>query len=146
MKISTRGRYALRCMLNMALKQDEKAKPISRISEQEGISSNYIEQLFLQLKKGGLIESKRGRGGGYKLARKPARIPVSEIIEIVEGPIIAVDCVENGKCERYEICATKYLWEILSSKLNEVLDGITLRDMCEIARDELNGDIENKLT
>jgi Rrf2 family protein len=145
MKISTKGRYAVRCMLNLAIHQDSDAIPISRIAAQEDISPNYIEQLFLQLKKKGLVKSQRGRGGGYKLARKPARIPVSEIIEEVEGPIVTVSCVIDGECDRYDICTTKYLWEILSNKIKDILDDTTLQDLCDMARDRMGGDVKHKL-
>ncbi|MDA3792836.1 MAG: Rrf2 family transcriptional regulator [Elusimicrobia bacterium] len=145
MKISTKGRYAVRCMLNLAIHQEIKSIPVARIAKQEDISPNYIEQLFLQLKNKGLVKSQRGRGGGYKLAKKPSQIPISEIIEEVEGPIVTVSCIIDGDCDRYDICTTKYLWQILSNKIKEILDETTLQDLCEMARDKMGGDIKHKL-
>ena len=146
MKISTKGRYAVRCVLNLAIHRSEDSIPISRISKQENISANYIEQLFLKLKKEGLVISVRGRNGGYRIGKKPQHIKITQIIEAVEGPIIASDCVVSDDCARYDICTTKYLWKILSKKVKEVLDKISLQDLCNMARDKFTGDLKHKLT
>jgi Rrf2 family protein len=144
MKISTKGRYAMRCILNLAIHQAEESIPISRIAEQEDISSNYIEQLFLKLKNRGLVRSVRGRSGGYILAKKPEQITVADVIEAAEGPLLNVACLEKG-CERYEICTTKFLWEIVSKKIKYILTSTTLSDLCDMARDKMGGDLKHKL-
>ncbi|MGM0568189.1 MAG: RrF2 family transcriptional regulator [Elusimicrobiota bacterium] len=146
MKISTKGRYAVRCMLNLAIHGGEPSVPVSRISKEEDISANYIEQLFLKLKKAGLVESVRGRSGGYRLLKEPEEITAAGIIEAVEGPIVTVDCVREGNCERYDACTTKYLWEVLSKKIEEVLGNTTLKDLCDTARDKMGGDLEHRLS
>jgi len=138
MKISTKGRYAVRCMLNLAVNQTDGSVSVSKIAEQEKISSNYIEQLFLKLKEKNLVKSVRGRSGGYKLAGAPGKITMAQVIEAVEGPIVAVDCVRSRNCERYEGCITKYLWELLSDKIKEALDKTTLQDLLDIARDKMS--------
>ncbi len=146
MKISTRGRYAVRCMLNLAIHSSEDSVPVSRISKQEGISANYIEQLFLKLKKKKLVTSIRGRSGGYRLMKNPSDINIAEIIEAVEGPIATVHCVTKGECKRYKMCTTKFLWETLSIKIKEMLEKTTLKDLCDTARDKMGGELEHKLT
>ncbi len=146
MKISTRGRYAVRCMLNLAIHSSEDSVPVSRISKQEGISANYIEQLFLKLKKQKLVTSVRGRSGGYSLLKDPADINIAEIIEAVEGPIVTVHCVSTGKCKRYKVCTTKFLWEALSAKIKNLLEKTTLKDLCDTARDKMGGELDHKLT
>ncbi len=132
-------------MLNLAIHAKDGTVPISRIAAQEEISPNYIEQLFLKLKEHGLVESIRGRSGGYKLSKPPKKITVAEIITAVEGPIKAVSCAFNGNCKRYEICTTKFLWEQLSRKINSLLEDITLQDLCEMGREKMSGDLGHKL-
>ncbi len=146
MRISTKGRYAVRCMINLAIHGPVESVPISRISKEEGISANYIEQLFLKLKQNNLLESIRGRSGGYRLLRSPDKINIADIIEAVEGPIVAVHCVADGDCSRYDICTTKFLWRMLTEKIRGVLEQTTLKDLCDTARDEMGGDLAHKLS
>jgi len=137
MKISTQGRYTVRCVLNVALRGRNVAVPISEISREEEISSNYIEQLFLKLKERGIMSSVRGRNGGYRLSRDTAEISIAEIIEAVEGPIVTVECIKTGDCERMNICTTKFLWEKISKEISDILAGISLADMCVMARNAM---------
>lgn len=141
MKLSTRGRYALRAMIELASLQGNKSNPISlrEISIQQDISLTYLEQLFNKLKKAHLVKSVRGVEGGYLLALNPDQISVADIIRAVEGPILIVDCVmkhtqNTGKvgerCARLNNCITKSLWEELTVAINQILENKTLKDLC----------------
>ncbi|MFC2061931.1 RrF2 family transcriptional regulator [Elusimicrobiota bacterium] len=144
MKLTTKGRYAVRCMLHLALNNSGRTVPVSKIAQHDTISSNYVEQLFLMLNKKGLIESVRGRNGGYRLAEKPENISMAKIIEVVEGPIVTVECSsEKKKCKRYSSCDTKYLWEAVSERVKNVLDDINLKDLCCMLNDGVKGETVN---
>ena len=146
MRLSTRGRYALRAMIDLALHADE--GPVLRrdIAERQEISAHYIVQLFVKLRRAGLIESVRGPGGGYILAQSADQIKVGDIIRTVEGPIALVHCVapqQEAACHRVDSCVTHLLWKRLSDKVAEVLDSVTLKDLCDQAR-ELEGALSNR--
>jgi Rrf2 family cysteine metabolism transcriptional repressor len=141
MRLSTRGRYALRAMIDLALHSDEGPILRSDIAERQEVSAHYIEQLFVKLRRAGLIESFRGPGGGYILAKDADQIKAGDIIRTVEGPIALVHCVapqQEAACHRVHNCVTHLLWKRLSDKVAEVLDSVTLRELCDQAR-ELNG-------
>lgn len=140
MQLSTKGRYAVRAMLDLALNQKEAPISIGDISRRQEISSQYIEQLLYKLKKKGLVKSVRGSRGGYELARDPKDITAGDIIRVVEGPIDPVYCVnpeefKKEECHRAELCATHVLWVTLGEKIAEVLDGTTLDDLCKVANE-----------
>ncbi len=146
MRLSTRGRYALRAMIDLALHADE--GPVLRrdIAERQEISAHYIVQLFVKLRRAGLIESVRGPGGGYILAQSADQIRAGDIIRTVEGPIALVHCVapqQETACHRVDNCVTHLLWKRLSDKVAEVLDSVTLKDLCDQAR-ELEGALSNR--
>ncbi len=131
-RISTRGRYALRAMVDLARHGD--AGPVARqaIAEREDISAAYVAQLFRELTEVGLVEGVRGPGGGYRLTRPAAGITAREIVEAVEGPLALVSCVkpdETPGCHRVKECATRPLWKDLSEKMSEVLSSVTLDDL-----------------
>ncbi len=133
MRLSTKGRYAVRAMVDLALHAQE--GPVSRadIARRQGISPAYIAHLFTRLQQAGLIRSVRGRGGGYVLGRDPARIPVSEIVRAAEGPVALTDCTAPGGetiCPRAPRCVTRRLWVRAAEALVETLDGVTLADLC----------------
>ena len=145
MKLSTRGRYALRAMIDLAQIQCNNSKPISLrdISIRQEISLQYLEQLFNKLKKANLVKSTRGAGGGYLLAKEAKKINAGEIISAVEGPIVLVDCLladqknkKNSpkKCKKIEDCAIKILLEEVAKKINEKLDSTSLKDLCTITQ------------
>ena len=141
MRLSTRGRYALRAMIDLALHADEGPVLRSDIAERQEVSADYIEQLFVKLRRAGLIESVRGPGGGYILAKSADQIRAGDIIRTVEGPIALVHCVapqQEDACHRVDSCVTHLLWKRLSDKVAEVLDSVTLTDLCDQAR-ELEG-------
>jgi Rrf2 family protein len=145
MKLSTRGRYALRAMIDLAQIQRNNSKPISLrdISIRQEISLQYLEQLFNKLKKANLVKSTRGAGGGYLLAKEAKKINAGEIISAVEGPIVLVDCLlvdqknkKNSpkKCKKIEDCAIKILLEEVAKKINEKLGSTSLKDLCAITQ------------
>ena len=145
MRLSTRGRYALRAMIDLALHADEGPVLRSDIAERQEISAHYIVQLFVKLKRAGLIESVKGPGGGYILVQSTDQIRAGDIIRTVEGPIALVHCVvprQEAVCHRVDNCVTHLLWKRLSDKVAEVLDSVTLKDLCDQAR-ELEGALSN---
>lgn len=136
MKLSTRGRYGLRAMLDIAINQGDGPITLHSISERQGISVGYLEQLMVPLKKEGLIRSVRGAQGGYLLARGPDKITVGDIIRALEGPIAPVACVSEDypeECDRAEGCVTRLVWAKVRDSIAEVLDSLTLADLIEEA-------------
>ena len=137
MHISTRGRYALRALLDVALHLEDGPVSRSEISARQDISAEYIAQLFRGLAAAGLVRGVKGPGGGYVLARDVAEIRVGDVIRAVEGPIATVNCVQPNilpTCERMDMCVTHQLWVELSNSIAGFLDSITLLDLCQRAR------------
>lgn len=135
-KLSTKGRYGTRLMLNLALHYNEgkEAVVLKNISKEEDLSIRYLEQIVIPLKINKLVKSLRGAGGGYKLARDPSRITVCEIIEVLEGSCALVDCVEDpDNCERMTECATHEVWNEASDLLKNYFESKTLQDLVAIA-------------
>ena len=133
MQVSTRGRYALRALLDVALHADK--GPVSRgdIAARQEISAEYIAQLFRSLAAAELVKGVKGPGGGYVLARDPRTIRVGDIVRAVEGPIAAVHCVTPDACppcHRMDGCVARLLWTELSQAIAEFLDAVTLQDLC----------------
>ena len=136
MQISTKGRYALRAMIDLGLHMDQAPVLRKDIAERQEISLHYIAQLFVELRKAGLIESVKGPGGGYVLAQDADKIRVGDIIRAVEGPIALVQCVgpnPEDACQRMDGCAAYLLWKRLSETIEEVLDSVTLKALCDQA-------------
>ena len=130
MKISTKGRYALRLMLDLALHGDDTAIPLRDVAERQEISDKYLEQIVTQLARGGLVRSVRGAGGGYLLTRKPEEYTVGEILRQLEGSLAPVSCVSGGCCcERVEQCVAVEVWQKIRDAVDSVVDNITLDDM-----------------
>jgi Rrf2 family protein len=118
----------------------------SDIAERQEVSADYIEQLFVKLRRAGLIESVRGPGGGWILAKSADQIRAGDVVRTVEGPIALVHCVapqQGDACHRVDSCVTHRLWEKLSDKVAEVLDSVTLKDLCDQAR-ELEESLSNR--
>ncbi len=135
MKISTRGRYGLRAMVDIAANTREgNCISLGCVAKRQNISESYLEQLVSALKKAGLLKSTRGAQGGYELTRKPDQITVGDILNAIEGPMTLVDCesktdaCSNGDCEK---CATKDVWERLSSSIIDTANGITLSQLAD---------------
>ncbi len=131
MKLSTKGRYAVTAMMDLAIHDREGPVTLAEISQTQGISLSYLEQLFAKLRKRGLVEGVRGPGGGYRLARMPNRITVAEIITAVDENVDVMRCHGDGNCQDGERCLTHELWQELSQRLYEFLDGITLDQFVE---------------
>lgn len=132
MKISTKGRYALRLMLDLAIHNTGENVSIKMISERQGISIKYLEQIISMLNRAGFVKSEKGSGGGYRLARRPEEYTVGMILRLTEGSLAPVACVEEEqKCPRFHACATNLVWERLNYAINDVVDSITLADLVE---------------
>ena len=131
MKLSTKGRYAVTAMMDLAIHDREGPVTLAEISRTQGISLSYLEQLFAKLRKRGLVEGVRGPGGGYRLARMPNLITVAEIITAVDENVDVMRCHGDGNCQDGERCLTHELWQELSQRLYDFLDGITLDQFVE---------------
>mgnify|MGYP001573166874 FL=1 len=129
MKLTTKGRYAVTAMLDLALRYGKGAVTLSDIAKRQGISLSYLEQLFAKLRRTGLVDSVRGPGGGYTLAMEPNKISVAEIIVAINENIDATRCGGEKNCHGDEACLTHQLWEDLSMRIHEFLNGITLGDL-----------------
>ncbi len=132
MLISTKGRYALRVMLELAGYPTGNYIPLMEIAEHQDISEKYLESIIAALSKAGFVDGLRGKGGGYRLTRKPEEYTLGAILRIVEGTLAPVAClVDNNteNCDRSPTCPTLPVWEGLDRVINEYLDGITLSDL-----------------
>ncbi len=132
MKLSTRSRYGLRAILELAIYKGKGPLQIRVIAKRSGISNKYLEQLITLLKSSGLVNSVRGPKGGYILAKDPKDIKVSEIFTTLEGPLLSVKCIANPQeCERGDECVTRNLWSKLEYAIYNVLDSMTLQDLVD---------------
>ena len=130
MKISTKGRYALRLMLDLAIQPGDSAVPLRDVAERQEISDKYLEQIVTQLARGGLVRSVRGAGGGYLLTRTPEEYTVGEILRQLEGNQAPVSCVSGGSCcGRADRCVTLEVWQQIQDAVDSVVDNITLADL-----------------
>ena len=131
MKISTRGRYALRFMIDLAQHGTDSYVPLRDVSDRQDISVKYLEQITALLSKFGLLHSIRGPQGGYRLAKTPSEYTVGEILRTTEGNLAPVACLENevNDCERKDTCPTLKIWSGLAKVINEYLDSITLEQL-----------------
>ncbi len=137
MKLSTKGRYGLRALIDLALYSENEAVSIASISARQQISESYLEQLIAKLRKAGLVSSVRGAGGGYKLAKPASEISVGDILRALEGSLDAVKCPgleEDGFCEGSEYCVTKYVWQKINDSINRTVDEIRLDRLIEESR------------
>ena len=129
MKLTTKGRYAVTAMLDLALRYDKGAVTLAEIARRQGISLSYLEQLFAKLRRSGLVDSVRGPGGGYNLAMHPSKISVAEILVAINENIDATRCGGEKNCHGDDTCLTHQLWEDLSKQIYGFLKGITLADL-----------------
>lgn len=130
MKISTRGRYAVRVMVDMASRDRGEAVTIKDVAERQSISKKYLEGIMADLSKVGLIEGRHGKGGGYKLTREPIEYNIGEILRVTEGDLVPVPCADGSyKCEMQSHCATTEMWKGLYRLVNKYFDGITLESL-----------------
>ncbi len=133
MKISTKGRYALRLMTDLALHAEDGYVPIKAVAERQGISDKYLEQIISVLSRAGYVRSIRGAGGGYKLASAPDKYTVGMILRLTEGSLAPVACLEGdiNTCERQDKCPTLFIWQKIYDAVNDVVDNITIADILE---------------
>jgi len=136
MKISTRGRYGLKAVVDIAFessRQGDKCVSIKSIAERQGLSENYLEQIIAPLKKACIVHSVRGASGGYFLAKPAAELTVGEVLRILEGPLAPVDCVVDGTAACGDsdctLCVMKPAWHTLFDKINELMDSITIAEL-----------------
>jgi len=135
MRLTTKGRYAVTAMLDLALHEDQGPISLADISRRQSISLSYLEQLFAKLRKRSLVTSVRGPGGGYQLPSESGQIYIAQIIDAVNESVDTTKCHGAGDCQGGETCLTHYLWEDLSEQIHQFLEGISLADL--VARQEI---------
>ena len=132
MKLSTKGRYGINAMYDLAQYGGDVPQPTKAIAERANIPEAYLEQLISQLRRSGLVKSVRGAQGGYLLARSPDEITVGQVLRSLEGDLDLVECLAGeDACHRATACPTRVVWKKLRDGLNEIVDGITLQDMLD---------------
>ena len=141
MKISTKGRYSLRMLVDLAEHKDDGFVSLKDISERQGISKKYLEQIVTLLNRPDILRANRGNKGGYMLAKEPEQYTVGQILRITEGGLAPVSCLEDeaNHCERRAYCKTLPVWQGLAKAINTYLDNITLRDILNAYQD-IGGD------
>ncbi|HEX2925770.1 MAG TPA: Rrf2 family transcriptional regulator [Ruminiclostridium sp.] len=143
MKVSTKGRYGLRAIVDLAAHESEGQVSLKSVAERQGLSENYLEQLFSSLKKSGLVKSIRGAQGGYLLAKSAEKITVGDILRSLEGTLCPVECIDPDvptSCDRSDVCVTADVWAKIRDKINEVVDSITLADLVSDLENKTNND------
>ena len=131
MIVSTKGRYALRVMVSFAQRGTDEYIPLKEIAEAEEISQKYLETIMTTLSKAGFVDAVHGKGGGYRLNRKPEEYTIGSILKLTEGSLAAVSCTAQGAaaCSRTECCQAKPMWDRLDKLINDFFDNITLADL-----------------
>lgn len=140
MKLSTRSRYGMRALLDIALQSNREPVRLKEIARRQEVSLSYLEHIVGPLIAGGILRSTRGPGGGVSLLRRPEDIPLVEVMQLLEGPLSAADCVLHPDvCQRSALCATRALWAELSEAMDAVLQARTLADLCHRDDAEMRG-------
>lgn len=137
MKLSTKGRYGLRALIDLALYSESEPVSIQSISDRQKISTSYLEQLVAKLRKAGLVQSVRGAGGGYRLAKAAAEISVGDVLRALEGNLDAVTCkgsTDQGGCDGADLCVTRFVWERINSSITQAVDDMMLEQLVEESR------------
>ena len=134
MRLTTKGRFAVTAMLDLALHGGDSPVTLAQISDRQKISLSYLEQLFGKLRRGELVESVRGPGGGYHLAREAAKVSIADIVRAVEEPLDSTQCGGRENCQENQRCMTHDLWEELNSTVQGFLAGVTLSQLVERQR------------
>lgn len=134
MKISTKGQYSLKAMVELAANPGEDPMSISQLAQATGVTERYLEQLLPRLRSEGLIESIRGAQGGYRLARPAASISVGDVLRAGEGNLIPVDCALTSEkaCEKEELCVVKFVWKRVMDSINDTVDSISLAELADM--------------
>lgn len=138
-KISTRGRYAIRLMLELALDNTGEYITIKSISEKQNVSDKYLEQIINVLSRGGFVKSKRGSHGGYMLSRSAEKYTIGMILRLIEGSLVPISCMEDdpNQCPRCDQCVTLDIWKQLDEAISGVVDNITLADLAKKQKTKL---------
>lgn len=133
MKVSTKGRYALRVMLDLAMHEGDGNISLKDVAERQGVSLKYLEMIISILNKSGFVTSQRGKSGGYQLAKKPEEYTAGSILKVMEGSLAPVGCLagEESRCSRAAACLTLPMWKGLDKLIDDYLEGITLADLLE---------------
>lgn len=132
MKLTTKGRYGLRAVIDLAIYAKEEPVSLAAVAERQNISISYLEQLIAKLKKAGIVQSTRGAQGGYSLAKEPEEISVGEILRVLEGNLNPVECSAvdgESECASSDFCVTKYVWKRISDSINDTVDAIFLSEL-----------------
>lgn len=143
MRLTTKGRYAVTAMLDLAIHAQQNPVSLNEISGRQSISLSYLEQLFAKLRRGGLVSSVRGPGGGYQLSRNSEEINVAEVVDAVNESMDATRCGNLANCQGGEKCLTHHLWCDLSSQIHNFLSSITLASLIE--REEIKSTTKRQL-
>ena len=148
MKLSTKGRYGLRAILDLAINSEKETVSMQSISRRQVISENYLEQLLRLLKKAGLISSVRGAGGGYRMTKAPEDISVGDVLRALEGDLTPVSCgavTGEAECEGADLCVTKYVWQKMNDAIQNAVDSISLKELIEQSREKnrTGGSVQN---
>ena len=140
MKVSTKGRYALRLLLDLAEHRGEGFISLKEIAERQGISKQYLEQIVSLLNTSNMLRTNRGKQGGYMLAKEPSDYTVREILRITEGSLAPVTCLEEevNLCDKATYCKTLSMWTGLQKAINDYLDSVTLQDMVEECQESVD--------
>lgn len=138
LKVSTKGRYAVRIMVYLALAKSDRPSRKQDIADSEEISADYVEQILIRLRAGGLVISHRGARGGFTLSREPHQITVLEVLEATEGPMELAPCIEAG-CRRESVCVTRRFWGETEALLVELFKGKSIADMADEVRQMRGG-------
>jgi Rrf2 family protein len=144
MKLSTRSRYGVRMMSDLADHYGSNSVFLKDVAKREDISEKYLSLIVIPLRSTGLIQSIRGAHGGYRLTRKPAEITVLDILSALEGEICLADCVKDTKrCSRISVCPTRDVWGMLGEKISETLSSVSLADLVRIRREKADNNLMN---
>jgi len=138
LKVSTKGRYGLRAIIDLILNSNGQNVPLVTIAERQDISKNYLEQVFSSLRNAGIVSSTKGAQGGYYLAGKPSNITVGDVLRVLEGDLSVVSSDLDIQENPIEDCIHRYVWDKVDSKVYEIIDGITLEDLVNEYKDASN--------
>ncbi|CAK7008809.1 MAG: HTH-type transcriptional regulator CymR [Peptostreptococcus russellii] len=132
MKLSTKGKYGLKAMFELALSSNGEPISLKHIAKEQGISDQYLEQIFSLLKKAGLVKSVRGAQGGYYISKDLNEITVADILRVLEGDMAFTECLlDKDACENFDSCSTRYVWAKIKESIEEVTQSISLQDMID---------------
>ena len=139
MKLSTRTRYGMLALLDLAINANGQPTQLKDVAERQNISLSYLEHLIIPLISAGFVQSTRGSRGGVKLAKPPEQIRLDTVLETLEGPLFPVDCLKDGKCSRSGVCATQDVWDEIRIAMQNVLKSKTLQDLVESQKSKSSG-------